>query len=70
LIEIAKAEVRAWRWEWGPALLFAFILADGLARWDPLFAVPWLLVAAGLFFVARVARRGPSNGARDGHTSD
>jgi hypothetical protein len=64
LIEIAKAEVRAWRWEWGPALLFAFILADGVARWDPMFSVPWLLVAAVLFFVARGARRGQANGAR------
>jgi hypothetical protein len=69
LIDIAKAEVRAWRWEWGPVLLFAFILADGVAGWDPLFAVPWLLVAAVLFFVARGARRGQSNGARAGRNS-
>jgi hypothetical protein len=65
LIEVAEAEVRAWRWEWVPALLFVFILLDGFVNWDPVFTGPWLLGAAGLFFLARTARRSRSDtGAR------
>lgn len=61
-----KAELKAWRGEWVPALLCGYLLVHGLIDWDPKFTAPWLLAAVGLFLLARAGRKVQANSSTDG----